>query len=233
MIKYNTRCYSVKYKGNMMKKKALLLSIMVVIVSLTFTGCFGFDGLGGSQPTQTMPPHTDFTSVEDFTSAVAKAKAGNLADDVTNLAGLTAFYTLNTLPEGAKVSYVKVSADIVRVGYSFGPTAGESFDNQMELAWYRNADPNKFLTDSVQSMVTYDSIKSDYTEYIHTIPTFQFMVTAEPGVTAEAEPTPRSQTYCQFLYWIKDSKSFMCAVPLGFSNDDIIKYCVAEMVELK
>jgi hypothetical protein len=187
-------------------------------------------------PQPTNPPQKEFGSIEEFAGAVANARTDTAAEDVENLKGLTGYYQFQSLPAGAAVTSVIVSTEAVRLRYAFGPVAEDNFDNQMEIGWYRNTDTGSFLSNMAQSMsnsgMEYDTIESGGITYIHMVPIVTVVVTPQPGDTAAATPTPRSSTFCQFVYWVQDSAAFVAALPLGFTNDDIGKYCRAERVAL-
>lgn len=212
-------------------KKVIGLVLLVMLVSVSLTGCFGMGGYG--QPEATVPPQKEYKTIDELAAAVSSAKADESATDAENLKGLASYYVPEVLPDGAELQYIKVSADAVRIGYSFGPTNDLDYNNQIELVWYRNAKADTFLSDRAQSIGAYDTLELGGISYMHTLPTFQFITTAEPGSTAEATPTPRAGTYCQFLFWAQEDAAFLCAVPLAFTNDDIGKYCKAKKVTLE
>jgi hypothetical protein len=216
-----------------MKIKIPAIIALAAALCALLSGCFGMYA-----PQPTSPPQAEFGSVADFAGAVAKARADTTAEDAENLKGLTGYYQFQSLPDGAAVTSVMVSTEAVRMRYAFGagPVSEDSFENQMELGWYRNADTGTFLSNMAQSMsnsgVEYDTIESDGITYIHMVPIVTVVVTPQPGDTAAATPTPQSTTYCQILYWVQDGGAFVAALPLGFTNDDIVKYCHAERVAL-
>ena len=212
-------------------KKVIGLVLLVTLMGALLTGCFDMGGYG--QPEPTIPPQKDFKSIEELVAAVTAAKADAAAEDLENLKGLNGYYQLTTVPEGATVSYVKVSAEALRVGYSFGPAGTEQLVNQMELIWYRTAKPDTYLEQKSKDIGTYETVQAGGNTYMRTLPTFQFTVTADPASTAAATPTPRSGTYCQFLFWVQAEGALLCAVPLDFTDEDIGKYCQAEFVKLQ
>ena len=211
-------------------KRFLIIPAVMLAAAFALSGCFA--DFGGAQPQQTNPPEKIYRSVDEFTKAVAAAKADTAAPDVENLKGLTRYYDLKELPEGATLDYIKVSTVAVRVAYKFGETSDESFDNKTELVWYRSVSTSDYLSNVVKGLTDYDTLSLNGAEYLHTIPDISYAVTPEPGDTAAATPTPRVEKYCQFLHWVKDDAAFMCAVPLGFTNEDIGKYCVGEKKDL-
>lgn len=214
-----------------MLKKGIGLVLLVALVGGLLTGCFGMGGY--DQPEPTVPPQKDFKTIEELSEAVASAKGNTAAEDLENLKGLDGYYQLTTVPDGAAVSYVKVSSEAVRIGYSFGPASTEQLINQMELIWYRTAKLETYLEEKAKNIGAYDAVKAGGNSYLRTLPTFQFAVTAAPGSTGTAAPTPRSGTYCQFLFWVQNNGALLCAVPLDFTEEDIGKYCQAVYVELK
>lgn len=211
-------------------KKFIILPALVLAAVLSLTGCFA--NFGGAAPNPTNPPEKAYNSVDDFKKAVAEAKANTAALDEENLKGLEYYYDLKAVPDGAKLNYIKVSAQAVRVSYTFGEVTDESFDNRIEIAWYRTVQTGKYLSDIVSRTAEYDSLKLNDIDYIHTTPDIQFIVTPAPGDTAAATPTPKTEKYCQFLYWVQDDAAFMAAVPLGFTSEDIGKYSVGAKVAL-
>ncbi len=214
-----------------MVKKGIGLVLLIALVGASLTGCFGTGGY--EQPEPTVPPQKDFKSIEELSEAVTAAKADSAAEDLENLKGLAGYYRLTTVPDGAAVSYVKVSSEALRIGYSFGPAGTDQLINQMELIWYRTAKLETYLEEKTKSIGAYDAVKAGGNSYLRTLPTFQFSVTADPASTDAATPTPRSGTYCQFLFWVQNNGTLLCAVPLDFTDEDIGKYCQAEYVELK
>jgi hypothetical protein len=214
-----------------MFKKYIVLPALILAACVALTGCFGSSN--PFAPQQTPPPEKAFKSIDEFKQAVAAAKADTTAADDAGLASLAFYYELKTPPEGAKVDYVKVSSSAVRVKYSFGATTETSFDNQIEIVWYRTQKASDFLSQVMQNTANYDSFKAGETDYIHITPDIQFIVTPAPGDTAVATPTPTTEKYCQFVYWGQGDDSFMSAVPLGFTKDDVGKYCQGVKVELK
>lgn len=215
-----------------MIKKYIVIPVMIIMVSLFFTGCFD-TGMFQPAPETTRPPEKEFKTVEELAKAVAAAKADTAAADDQGLKDLSGYYLLKTAPEGATISYIKVSAQAVRVGYTFGAKTAESFDNQMELVWYRKVNTASYIGDAQKTMLESDTIVSGTMQYLRTVPMVNVLVSPTPGTSAEATPTPKTQKYCQFVYWVQDNSAFVSAVPLGFTNDDISKYCVASKVELK
>lgn len=222
------------YDGGYMIKKSvkkyLIIPIMILLVSIVFTGCFG-SGFGA--PEQTPPPEKEYKSIEELSAAVASAKADASATDEVNLKSLASLYLLKNPPDGAAVSTIKISSQAIRVGYEFGTTVEDGFDNQIQIIWYRNANVASFISDAQKTMVEYDEIKSGNMQYLRIAPDVQLTVTAAPGSTAEAQPTPKTAKYCQFVYWVQDNGAFMAAVPLNFTDEDIGKYCVASLFEIK
>lgn len=211
-------------------KKFLIIPAVMLAAALALSGCFA--DFGGAQPQQTNPPEQVFKSTDEFTKAVAAAKADTAAPDEQNLKGLTRYYDLQKVPEGATLDYIKVSTLAVRVGYKFGETSEQSFDNRMEFVWYRNVSTSDYLSNVVKGLTDYDTLSLNGVEYLHTSPDISYAVTPAPGDTAAATPTPRVEKYCQFLYWVQDDAALVCAVPLGFTNEDIGKYCVGVKKEL-
>jgi hypothetical protein len=216
-----------------MFKKIIIMTALIITAAVALTGCFDMSSLSGTSATTAPIKEKTFKSVDELTSAVATIKADTAATDEEGLKTLTYYYVMKALPEGAKISYVKVAKDVVRVGYEFGAASDETFDNKMELIWYRNQSADSFLTDVAKNLGTYDTISANGIDYLHATPTIQFTVTNAPDSTALATPTPRSATYCQFVYWVQDKVAYMAAVPLSFTKDDIGKYCVPEKVDLK
>jgi hypothetical protein len=223
-----------------MIKKYIVLSALILTVSIALSGCFdrGSGALG--QTTPTAPPQKEYKSIEEFSNAVAAAKADTAAADDANLKTITSYYELKTLPEGTKVSHVKVTKDTIQIGYEFGPTKAGSFDNQLEIAWYRTAKIDTFLSDVANTLGSnYDTLSIGGNDFLHVTPSVLVAVTPTPGsslaadATAAPTPTPASVKFCQIVYWVKDGGAFMSAVPLGYSNDDIGKYCEAQKVDLK
>lgn len=214
-----------------MLKKYIILPALALAVCLALTGCFGMSG-NPFAPQPTAPPEKQYKSIDEFRQAVTAAKADANAADPEGLKTLTYYYELKSPPEGAKVDYVKVSTTAVRVKYSFGSTAQTSFDNQIEIVWYRNQKSSDFLNSVMQNTANYDSFNSGGVDYVHVTPDFQFIVTPAPGDTAVATPTPTTEKYCQFVYWGQGDDAFMSAVPLGFTKDDVGKYCQGVKAEL-
>jgi hypothetical protein len=224
-----------------MKKRHIAIAALMFASCLALTGCFG----GMNEPQPTVPPQQTFGSIEEFRDAVTKAKADTSATDLENLKGLAYFYEIQSPPGNAAVSSIMASTDAVRVRYSFGPVAEDNFDNQIEIDWYRTADAGNFMNQVSSSMsntaagcgtsgsgATYDTIASGDITYLRTVPTVNVVATPSPGGTAQAAPTSMSTTFCQFVYWVQDGAAFVAAVPLGFTNDDICKYCLGEKVDL-
>jgi len=215
-----------------MRRKVIIFSALILFSCLALTGCFG-----GTAPQTTIPPQETFGSAAEFADAVAKAKADTSAADTENLKGLVYYYGIQTVPDNAVISSVIVSTEVVRVHYTYGPVSEDTFDNQIEIGWYRVADAGNFINQISQSMtdsgVAYDTITAGETTYLHIIPTVSLIVTPSPGDTAVATPTPKSSTYCQIVYWVQDGAAFVAAAPLGFTKDEIGKYCQGTKIELK
>jgi hypothetical protein len=220
------------YGGNMLRKYIIIL-LLILLVSTMATGCMGTGSLF-AQPNPTNPPEKQFASIEEFSAAVVSAKTDTSAADVENLKALTYFYGLKNPPDGAKVSSVRVSSEAMIVGYAFGQTSQESFDNQIQIVWYRNQDASQFIGRIASSNTSYSSASSGGIDYLYINPDVQVIVTPAPGADAAAPtPTPLTTKYCQFVYWVQDGAAFMAAVPLGFTKDDIIKYCAGVKMDLK
>lgn len=215
-----------------MVKKTIIIMMLLLVVSTALTGCFGMGGDPYGAPQFSPPPQKEFKSVEELAKAVLVAKASASADE-TDLKSLEYCYGFKALPQGAAVSSIKVSGDVVRVSYSFGPSATDSYDNQMEIAWYRKANVETFLNDMAKVLVDYDTVSVGGMDYLHKVPDVSVIVTAAPGSTASAAPTPITVKYCQLVYWVQDSVAFMAAMPLGFTKEDIGKYCAAQKITIK
>lgn len=214
-----------------MFKKYIAIPALLLAVVAALSGCFGFGGYGAAQPTN--PPEKEYKSAQEFADAVAAAKADTQAADEADLKGLTGYYVPQALPDGATLSYIKASTVCVRFGYTFGPTVEGSFDNRMEIAFYRNVKSSDFLSQIANSTPNYDTVSAGGIDYLHVVPDINLIVTPSPGdPTPAATPTPITQKYCQFVYWVQGETCFMCALPLGFTKDDIAKYCQGVRVEL-
>lgn len=217
-----------------MKRKFIAVTLLLLLVCFAASGCFDMGGGMFGQSSPTTPPQKEYKSIEELTAAVASAKADTSAADVENLKGLTYYYGLKALPDGAKVSSVKVSDQAVIVAYTFGQTSKDSYDNQMQIVWYRKTDASQYLGQVASSYTNYKSISSGDISYLYINPDVQLVVTPSPGADPAAPtPTPLTTKYCQFAYWVQDNAAFMAAVPLGFTEADISKYCVGAKVNLQ
>jgi predicted small lipoprotein YifL len=212
-------------------KKLFLSAAAILAVCLTLTGCFGMYG-----PQPTIPPQKEFGSETDMAAAVAGIKADASLADVENLRGLTGYYVPQALSENMKLSNVKISTEAVILLYADGPVTEDTADNQFTFGWYRNENADTFMSDRAQLLMnagfTYDTITAGGNTYLHSIAKVNKPVTAPPGSTAVATPTPELTPYAQALYWVQDGAAFVAIVPLGFSNDDIGKYCQVQKAEL-
>lgn len=204
---------------------------LALAMCAALSGCFGMNA-----PEPTSPPEKIFASIPEFSDAVAKARADTTAEDAENLKGLTGYYQFQVLPEDAALTSVMASTEAVRVRYAFGPTSEDTFDNQMELGWYRKADPGVYMSNLTRTLgnsgVNYETLESGGIAYIHFVPVINVLVTPEPGVTPAATPTPTATTYCRIVYWVQDGAAFIAALPVGFTGDDIAMYCRGEKVAL-
>lgn len=217
-----------------MIKRLIVVPILLLLVCATASGCFDMGSGPFAQPNPTNPPEKQYKSIDELTKAVTAAKDDTSAADVENLKTLTYCYGLKTLPDGAKVSNVKVSSEAAIVGYSFGQTNENNFDNQIQIVWYRNKDTTQFLGQVASTYTNYSSTSSGGIDYLYINPDIQIAVTPDPSADVAAPtPTPLSTKYCQFVFWVQDNAAFMAAVPLGFTKDDIVKYCVADKIEMK
>lgn len=196
-------------------KKALILTAVLAITILVFAGCSGMD-LSGAQPQPTETP-LSYDSTDALTQAVDAQKTSTDAD-THKLATLDHYYGFKTLPQDTKISGIKVLSFAVRVQYTFGQTSDSSYDNRMELVWYR------------------DTTGTDYMSKVSSDPSVTLMqggdIAYYKAVAKAQDPADSQKTidYCQIVYWAQDNQAYMAAVPLGFTEDDIRKYCVAQQL---
>jgi hypothetical protein len=211
-------------------KRFIILPVVLLAAVLPLAGCFGFGGYGA--PQSTVPPQKDFKTIEEFKQAVETAKADASATDEENLKGVTFYYDFKAVPENAEVQYVKVSAQAIRIGYKFGETSETNFDNQMEILWYRDRKAADYLSNITQSQTQYETYTAGDLNYIYNSPDFQFIVTPAPGDTAAATPTPMTEKFATFAYWVQGDDCFIASMPLGYGTAEIGKYCEGVKHEL-
>lgn len=196
-------------------KKYCLLGIVAIVTALVLTGCM---------PTGAQPQPTETAVIYDSTDALAKAvdaqKSGN-ADDAHKLAALDHYYGFQTQPQGAKIDSIKVLSFAVRVLYTFGPTAEDTYDNRMELVWYRDTTGSEYIS-KVAADTTLTTITVGQVTYYKSV-----------AKVKVAENSSETKDYCQIIYWSQDNQGYMAAVPLGFTDQDIGKYCVAQQLPLQ
>lgn len=198
-------------------KKVLILCAILALAVLVLAGCTGMN-LSGAQP-QPTETALSYDSADALTQAVDAQKTSADAD-THKLAALDHYYGIQSLPQDAKISGLKVLSFAVRVQYTFGQTSDSSYDNRMELVWYR------------------DTTGSDYMGKVSSDPSVTLMqggnIAYYKAVAKAQDPADSQKTidYCQIVYWAQDNQAFMAAVPLGFTEDDIRKYCVAQQLSV-
>ena len=199
--------------------KGVVLVAVMVAAGLALTGCMGM-GSGGEVPTETPIVLTDPAALP---AEIAKVTGDDKAADPYGLKGLDQYYIPKTFPDGAKLKDIRVSPSVVRVSYTFGATKENSYDNQMEIAWYRKLEGAQYMTNVGTSGSQYKELASpDGVRYLTT--------------TAKAQsPTDSASSfdYCRIVHWSQDGKAFLAAVPVGFTDEDVLKYCVAQQVQVK
>jgi hypothetical protein len=195
-------------------KKYLILSALLATIVLLCTGCLGTGGSGSPQSTEAP---VVYNSVDEFKSGIATIK-GSDGEDTHALKTMDSYYVPTELPQDAKLVTIKAASFYVRVQYSFGTVDPKSYENQYELVWYRNNNGTDYMNKLANDGNTYDQIKgaNDVT----------YMVT-KAKVRSETDENA-TVDFCQIVYWAQESQAFMAAVPLTFTHDDIVKYCVAE-----
>ena len=166
-----------------------------------------------------VPVETQLTLSDPADLPAEKAKAGS--DDAYDLGGLDCYYDFATLPEGAALESLKVAKSVTRAAHTFGPTTEDSYENRMELVWYRSQQGNDFMTD-VAANGEYQTVAGPDLHYLTR--TVQAKSSTDPDKTID---------YCKLVYWAQDNRAFMAVVPLTFTDDDITRYCVAQQIAVK
>ena len=199
-------------------KKYCLLGLVSMVAILTLTGCMPMN-LSGAQPQP-----TETAVVYDSTDALAKAveaqKSGD-GEDNHGLAALDHYYGFHTLPQGAKIDSIKVLSFAVRVLYTFGPTTEDTYDNRMEMVWYRDTTGTEFISKVAQN-ATLTTLKQGDITYYRSV-----------AKVKVAEDSDESMDYCQIVYWSQEDRAYMAAVPMGFSDEDIGTYCQAQQMSVQ
>ena len=195
-------------------KKFILIPTLLLVVCFVFTGCMGTGGAGSNpQPSESS---VVYNTVEEFKTGIAAMKASDAADEHA-LKTIDSYYTLKELPQDAKVVGVKVASFFVRVQYTFGKQEPQTFENKIDLIWYRNTNGTNYINKISSDGNTYDEVKGKDLTYLVT----------KAKVKSETDPNA-TRDYCQIVYWSQDSQAYMAAVPLSFTHDDILKYCIAQ-----
>jgi hypothetical protein len=196
-------------------KKYWIAGAVAVVAALMLAGCAPMDLNGAeAKPTETA---VTYDSAAALDQAVEAQKTSSNADD-HKLATLDHYYGVKTLPQDAKLSGIKVLSFAVRTQYTFGQTSETNYDNRMELVWYRDTTGTDFIS-KISADTTLTKINSGDILYYKTV------AKAKAGDNDDS-----TVDYCQIVYWSQDNMPFMAAVPMGFTEDDIRKYCLATQV---
>lgn len=195
-------------------KKYLILSAMLAAIVLLGTGCMGTGGAGSPQSTEAP---VVYKSVDEFKSGIAAMKGAD-SEDTHALKTMDSYYVPAVLPKDSKLVAIKAASFFVRVQYSFGAVDPKTYENQFELVWYRNNNGTDYMNKLASDGNTYDQVKGAND--------IAYLVT-KAKVRSETDENATID-YCQIVYWAQESQAFMAAVPLTFTHDDIIKYCVAQ-----
>ncbi len=192
------------------KKTLLVVVLMVALLVLPLAGCM---------ETET-PMETQLVLTDPGELAAEKA-AVDTQNDSFGLADLEYYYDFTALPDGAELAELKIANSVTRISYTFGPTSDESYDNKMELVWYRAAQGSNFIND-IAANGDYRALQGDGVQYL--VRTIQ---------AQSPEDVNKAMDYSQLVFWAQDSHAFLAAVPLSFTDEDILRYCVAKEVPVK
>ncbi len=192
------------------KKTLPVVVLAVALLVLPLAGC-----MDANTPMETQLVLTDPAEL------AAEKAAADTQSDTYGLVDLEYYYDFTALPDGAELGELKIANSVTRISYTFGPTSDDSYENKMELVWYRAAQGSSFISD-IAANGDYRTLEGDGVQYL--VRTIQ---------AQSPEDVNKAIDFSQLVFWAQDSHAFLAAVPLSFTDEDILHYCVAKEIPVK
>jgi hypothetical protein len=211
-----------------MKKTMLFIFILTVLLAASCAPPTTSESKSTSESTYQIEqtPLLDALHFSTEEEMVKQINSGEKTDSEHQLETIRYYFRLKELPDGAKLYDIRVKAFYIALDYVIGHDKPDMKTNMITFVWYRTMFGDDMQLGFTNSGIPWEPMTKNSSYSFDLAENWAFNEKGE-----QDKSLPKVQE-CYMIMWVQDNHDFQVNAPLWFTEDDALKYCVAEKVEI-
>jgi hypothetical protein len=207
-------------------KKIIAVSLMIILC-MNLVSCTSHSSITKASTTFMTFISIDAMHFLSENEMANKIKSGIRTSSDIKLENIDYYFRLKSLPEDTYLSDIRVKSFYIGFVYVVGDKTPDSKMNRIDFVWYRTMRGDDMQNGFGDAGMPWVPMSKNNTYSIFTSENY-----ALNGAGEIDENLPKEQV-CNVVMWVQDDYCFQVNAPLWFTEDDVLKYCVAEKVQIK
>jgi hypothetical protein len=203
--------------------KKYIYYAVIIILLLACSAC----SIGKATSTTQICVSIDALHFSSENDMINRIKTGKKTNSDHQLETIDHYFRIKELPEGAKLLDIRVKAFYIAFDYMVGDGEPNMKTNQISFIWYRTMFGDDMQNGFSAAGVPWESMDKNQAYSFTVGENFAYNDNGEID-----ENLPKIQENIMVM-WVRDNCCFQVNAPLWFTEDDALKYCIAERVDVK
>ncbi len=166
----------------------------------------------------------DAAHFESESAMIEQLKAGTVVNDAFETEKLDYYFRLKMLPEGWKLVDIRLKSFYLAFDYVTDDKEPNLSTNMITFVWYRTLFGEGLMESSIHAGIPWEPMSKNDAYSFFTSEAFGL---DESGLIDQSLPKVAVN---KLIQWTQDEGCFQVNAPLWFTEDDALKYCIAEKV---